>query len=104
MCPLRDDLDVYLAQRRGLGFQLKTTQYLLDQCCGWLEGRGETDAFTIDDAVQWARDRPDAAPVWWTQRLTAVRRFAAWLNARGADVPIIPAVLLPTPSAPPCSA
>jgi integrase len=93
---LQDDLDVYLAQRRRLGFRLKTAEYLLHQFCGWLEDRGKTDAFTIDDAVQWARDRPEAAPVWWSQRLTAVRPFAAWLNACGVDAPIIPAALLPT--------
>lgn len=93
---LHDDLDVYLAQRRRLGYHLKTAEYLLRQFCGWLEGGGKTDAFTIDDAVQWARNRPEAAPVWWSQRLTVVRPFAAWLNARGADAPVIPAALLPT--------
>lgn len=93
---LHDDLDVYLTQRRGLGFALKTTEYLLRQFCGWLETRGKSDTFTIDDAVAWARDRPDAAPVWWSQRLTAVRPFAAWLNASDADIPVIPAALLPT--------
>lgn len=93
---LHDDLDVYLTQRRALGFQLKTTEYLLRQFCGWLDSRAKTGAFTIDDAVQWARDRPGTAPVWWSQRLTAVRPFAAWLHASGADVPVIPAALLPT--------
>lgn len=96
MRSLRDDLDAYLAQRRALGFRLKTTEYLLRQFCGWLESQGKPDAFTVDDAVRWARDRPDAAPVWWSQRLTAARPFAAWLNASGADVPVIPAALLPT--------
>jgi len=93
---LHDELDTYLAQRRGLGFKLKTAEYLLRQFCDWLDGHEKTDTFTIDDAVQWARDRPDAAPVWWSQRLIAVRPFAAWLNARGTDVPLIPAALLPT--------
>jgi integrase len=93
---LHDHVDVYLAQRRELGFQLKTAEYLLRQFCGWLEGHGKINAFTIDDAVQWARERADAAPVWWSQRLTAVRPFAAWLNASGTDVPLIPTSLLPT--------
>ena len=93
---LDDHVDVYLAQRRELGFQLNTAEYLLRQFCGWLEGHGKTNEFTIDDAVQWARERADAAPVWWSQRLTAVRPFAAWLNASGTDVPLIPAALLPT--------
>lgn len=93
---LHDDVDLYLAQRRALGFELKPTEYLLRQFCDWLQNDGTTDAFTIDDAVQWARDRPEAAPVWWSQRLTAVRPFAAWLNASGRNVPIIPAALLRT--------
>lgn len=88
-------LDTYLAQRRALGFQLKTTEYLLRQFCHWLGAHGKSDLFTIDDAVQWARSRPNAAPVWWSQRLNAVRPFAAWLTANGIDVPRIPAGLLP---------
>ncbi len=92
---LHEDLEAYLAQRRGLGYQLATAEYLLRQFCGWLEDRGKTDAFTIDEAVRWARDRPGPAPVWSSQRLSAVRPFAAWLNASGAEVPIIPAALLP---------
>lgn len=92
---LDDELDTYLTQRRALGFQLKTGEYLLRQFLNWLQSRGKRETFTIDDAVQWAREPAGAAPVWWSQRLTAVRPFAAWLNARGADVPRIPPGLLP---------
>lgn len=93
---LHTQLDKYLQLRRGLGFQLKTVEPLLRQFCHWLEERGQTERFTIDDAVQWARDRPNAAPVWWATRLSAVRPFAAWLGANGVDVPVIPTALLPT--------
>lgn len=92
---LHKDLDIYLTQRRALGFRLKTSEYLLRQFCTWLECHGKHDTFTVHDAVGWARDPQDAAPVWWSQRLTAVRPFAAWLNARDLAVPIIPAGLLP---------
>jgi integrase len=92
---LHDDLDAYLIARRQLGFQLKTTEYLLRQFCDWLADRGSTEVFTIDQAVQWATQPPDARPVWWSQRLTAVRPFAAYLNAAGAQAPIIPKGLLP---------
>ena len=92
---LHDDIDIYLAQRRARGFKLNTTEYLLRQFCSWLQARGKTETFTIDDAVQWACDPPGAAPVWRSQRLTAVRPFAAWLNARDGVVPVIPAALLP---------
>jgi integrase len=45
--------------------------------------------------VAWARLNPDAHPSWWATRLSLVRRFAAYLNATGVDVPIIPGGLLP---------
>lgn len=93
---LHDELDTYLVQRRALGFQLTTAEYLLRQFCDWLQSHGKLETFTIEDAVTWARAPRDAAPVWWTQRLTAVRPFAAWLNACGCDVPAIPHGWLPT--------
>lgn len=44
--------------------------------------------------MTWARLNPDAHPSWWATRLSLVRRFAAYLNANGVDVPIIPSGLL----------
>jgi integrase len=92
---LHENLDEYLIARRQLGFQLKTTAYLLRQFCDWLAEHGITEAFTIDQAVQWAMEPRDARPVWWSQRLTAVRPFAAYLNAADVQTPIIPEGLLP---------
>lgn len=63
--------------------------------CTWLEARGQTQTFTIDEAVTWARLNHDAHPSWWATRLSLVRRFAAYLNANDVDVPIIPSGLLP---------
>jgi integrase len=93
---LHDDLNAYLIARRQLGFQLKTTEYLLRQFCDWLAEQDSTEVFTIDQAVRWATQPRDARPVWWSQRLTAVRPFAAYLNAASAHTPIIPKALLPT--------
>ena len=45
--------------------------------------------------MAWAREPAGAQPVWWSQRLTVLRPFAAYLNACGADVPVIPRALLP---------
>ncbi|MGP5184909.1 tyrosine-type recombinase/integrase [Corynebacterium variabile] len=92
---LHTELDTYLTQRRSMGYQLTTAEYLLRQFCDWLAERSKSDSFTIEDAVAWARDRPQASPVWSAQRLTAVRPFAAWLNARTGDISCIPAGLLP---------
>jgi integrase len=93
---LSEELDAYLAARRSLGYKLTASEYLLGRFCGWLAARGKLDSFTIDDAVAWAREPASAQPVWWSQRLTVLRPFAAYLNACGADVPVIPRALLPT--------
>lgn len=92
---LHEELGSYLAARRSLGYKLTTSEYLLGQFCGWLAARGKPGSFTIDDAVAWAREPAGAQPVWWSQRLTVLRPFAAYLNACGADVPVIPRALLP---------
>lgn len=92
---LRAELDSYLRARRSLGYKLTTSEYLLGQFCDWLAARGTAETFTIDDAVAWAREPVHAQPVWWSQRLTALRPFAAYLNACGREVPVIPRALLP---------
>jgi integrase len=95
MTTLRQRLEEYLAMRRSLGFQLDDIERQVGLFCTWLEARGQAQTFTIDDAVTWARLNPDAHPSWWATRLSLVRRFAAYLNANGVDVPIIPNGLLP---------
>lgn len=92
---LRDRLDEYLAMRRALGFQLNDVERQVGLFCTWLEAHGQTQTFTIAEAVTWARLNPDAHPSWWAARLSLVRRFAAYLNANGVDVPVIPSGLLP---------
>ena len=92
---LRDRLDEYLVMRRALGFQLNDVERQVGLFCTWLEARGQTQTFTIDEAVAWARLNPDAHPSWWSTRLSLVRRFAGYLNANDVDVPVIPGGLLP---------
>lgn len=95
MITLRERLDEYVAMRRSLGFQLNDIERQVGLFCRWLEARGQTQTFTIDDAVTWARLNPHAHPSWWATRLSLVRRFAAYLNANGVEVPVIPNGLLP---------
>ncbi|MEI2778057.1 MAG: tyrosine-type recombinase/integrase [Tetrasphaera sp.] len=92
---LRDRLDGYLVLRRALGFQLNDLERQVGGFCTWLEARGQTQTFTVEEAVAWARLNPDAHPSWWSTRLSLVRRFAAYLTANGVEVPVIPAGLLP---------
>jgi integrase len=91
---LRARLDEYLVMRRALGFQLDDVERQVGLFCTWLEARGQTTTFTVDEAVAWARLNPDAHPSWWSTRLSLVRRFAGYLNASNVDVPVIPAGLL----------
>ncbi len=95
MTTLREQLDEYLVMRRSLGFGLDDLERQVGLFCTWLEARGQRQTFTIDDAVTWARLNPDAHPSWWATRLSLVRRFAAYLNAHGVNVPLIPRGLLP---------
>lgn len=95
MITLREHLDQYLTLRRALGFQLNDIERQVGLFCTWLEDRGQTATFTVDDAVTWARLNPAVHPSWWATRLSLVRRFAAHLNANGVDVPVIPSGLLP---------
>lgn len=92
---LRDRLDEYLMMRRALGFQLNDVERQVGLFCTWLEARGQTTTFTVDEAVSWARLNPDAHPSWWSTRLSFVRRFASYLHANDVDVPVIPRGLLP---------
>ncbi len=92
---LRDRLDEYLAMRRALGFQLNELERQVGGFCTWLEARGQTTTFTVDEAVAWARLNPDAHPSWWSTRLSLVRRFAGYLHANDVAVPVIPPGLLP---------
>lgn len=92
---LRERLDEYLVMRRALGFQLNEFERQVGLFCTWLEARGQTETFTIDEAVTWARINPEAHPSWWATRLSLVRRLAAYLNANGVEVPVIPTGLLP---------
>jgi integrase len=91
---LREHLDRYLTERRGLGYQLETLEHLAGQFCDWLTAQNKS-TFTIDDAVTWARLPADAAHAWWGIRLGAVRTFARYLAAIGMDVQVPPAGLLP---------
>jgi integrase len=91
---LRVRLDEYLVMRRALGFHLNDVERQVGLFCTWLENRGQTQTFTVDEAVAWARLNPDAHPSWWATRLSLVRRFASYLNANDVEVPTIPRGLL----------
>lgn len=75
MSKLRAAVDDYLALRRSLGFQLKGVGVLLASFADYLEEIGASHV-TTDLALAWATQPQGVHPIWWRQRLGAVRDFA----------------------------
>jgi len=90
---LQQALDDYLAIRRQLGYQLKSSGRLL---AGFVRFAEQTGARTITTelAVAWARQPQGVAPIRWSQRLGMVRGFACYLATIDPDTEIPAADLL----------
>jgi len=76
---LHERVDEYLRLRRALGFRLRNEARALAQFAGYLERHGAATV-TAGHAITWSQLPQGVHPVTWTQRLTAVRGFAAWLR------------------------
>ena len=94
MSGLHGKLEEYLAVRRAMGFKMERHEKLLTQYVGFLAENGET-VVTIDNAVAWAALPAEARTRWHALRLSAVRGFAAWLNAADPAHQVPPARLIP---------
>lgn len=94
MSGLHGKLEEYLAVRRAMGFKMERHEKLLAQFTGFLAGNGET-AVTIENALAWATLPATARPRWHALRLSAVRGFAAWLNAADPAHQVPPRRLIP---------
>ena len=76
---LHERAEEYLRLRRALGFRLEHDGHRLSQFAGDLQQHGAS-VITAEHAITWAQ-LPQGVTRWtWTQRLTAVRGFAAWLR------------------------
>jgi integrase len=70
----------YLASRRRLGFDLKSTgRRLLDFAC-FADRSGHQGPLTVNLAASWARSGPGQAPFTWARRIEIVRPFARYLQ------------------------
>ena len=94
MTPLRQALDDYLTMRRGLGYKLERAEKLLAQFLAYLDEVG-ADNVTVEHALAWARLPASADPSWWSQRLSVVRGFAAYLHTLDPAAEVPAAELLP---------
>lgn len=79
MTDLNSALCDYLTVRRALGYKLERAEKLLGQFLAYCHQAG-AGRVTTELAVAWATLPTDAGPGWRAQRLTVVRRFAAWLQ------------------------
>ena len=98
MTDLGSALHDYLAIRRQLGFELKTSGRLLENYVDFMERAGAS-AITSDLAVAWARLPKNASSHRWHQRLGMVRGFARYLSTIDPDTQVPPADLLPARAA-----
>jgi integrase len=75
--------------RRALGAQLREPAVTLGRFVAFLEREG-AEFITLDLALRWATAPPGVQRATWARRLTAVRRFAAWLSATDARTQVPP--------------
>jgi integrase/recombinase XerD len=87
----------YLITRRAMGYKLAYQGQTLEQFVAYLNAAGAAHV-TIAHALSWAKQPADAAPVWWSVRLSTVRGFARFLSAFDPATEVPPARLLPEPS------
>ncbi|HEX3827870.1 MAG TPA: tyrosine-type recombinase/integrase [Sporichthyaceae bacterium] len=87
----------YLLTRRAMGYKLAYQARMLEQFVAYLNAAG-AEHLTVRHAVEWAKQPPDAARVWWAVRLSTVRAFARYLSALDPATEIPPPGLIPAPS------
>ena len=69
-------VDDYLRVRRGLGFDLESTEWKLRNFANYADRIGHNGAVTIELAVEWAQSSRSSNPAQAVRRLAAVRQFA----------------------------
>jgi len=88
MSVLADAVEEYLVVRRALGFKLERAEKLLGQFVTHCDHLG-VQTVTSDVAIAWAQ--MPAGSAWWrAQRLSVVRCFASWLQARDPEAEVPP--------------
>jgi site-specific recombinase XerD len=98
MTALRRHLAGYLSLRRGMGHQLSGAEYLLTQFAGYLDGH-DAATVTLEHALAWVTLPAPASAGYLSQRMSAVRGFAAYLHSLSAAHQIPPPGLFPSGAA-----
>lgn len=79
---LQQRVDDYLAERRRIGFQLRSRDSLLAGFARYVADRNHTGPLTADLMVDWARHDKGhrETPRTWAVRLAIIRHFARYLR------------------------
>jgi integrase len=79
---LQQRVDDYIAERRRLGFAIRSQDSLLDGFARYVAERGHTGPLTAGIMVDWARQDKwhRGTPGTWAARLAKVRHFARYLK------------------------
>lgn len=93
MSALADAVAEYLMVRRAMGYKLERAEVLLTQFVTHLDATGST-VITVNEAVAWATAPVGVSRAWMAIRLSVVRGFATWLQARdpSTEIPTADAV------------
>jgi len=85
---LSDELKSYLQIRRGLGYDLSTSERILKRFVEFMEDRGEKH-ITPGLFLQWQQHFGKANQSTWSRRLGVIRLFASWLHSLdpGHEIP-----------------
>jgi len=94
MSALDLELDRYLDVRRGLGFELKTSERVLRRFVAFATSSDATHVST-DLFLRWQQSFGKASKAVWATRLGIVRHFAAWLHVLDPLHQIPPKGLIP---------
>jgi len=87
----------YLVFRRGLGFDLKSTEWLLRSFARYVDEIGHIGTVTTEVAVQWAMATTSSDPAAAGRRLSVVRQFARHREILDLVTEVPPAGLLDHP-------
>jgi integrase/recombinase XerD len=94
MSTLARELENYLAVRRSLGFDLRTSARFLRRFVSFVESQG-ADHVTTDLFLRWQAAFGRAASSTWAARLGAIRLFAQWLSGIDDRTEVPPKALIP---------
>lgn len=85
-------LEVYLTQRRALGFRLVEEERHARRFLEWLQANGHAGtSFTVAQALSWAHGDGSLKNSYQCQRLSAIRGLARYCHAIGLVVQVPPA-------------